>query len=61
MSRGIFIRDSRWSEIREQFSEEEKVELRAAVTGEVICPRGFYIDPLKLTGYVAAKIAEANR
>jgi hypothetical protein len=40
----MFIRDEVWLKIRLRFSEQEKLELRAAVTGEVICPRGFMIE-----------------
>jgi hypothetical protein len=40
----MLIRDTVWTAIREQFSEEEKAELRKAVTGEAICPRGFCVD-----------------
>jgi hypothetical protein len=39
----MLMRDSVWESIREQFSEEEKVELRKAVKGETICPRGFVL------------------
>jgi hypothetical protein len=40
----MLIRDSVWESIREQFSEDDKVELRKHVTGETICPRGFVVD-----------------
>lgn len=40
----MLIRDTTWSEIRECFTEEEKVALRECVAGETICPRGFIIE-----------------
>jgi hypothetical protein len=41
----MLIRDVTWSLIREAFTEAEKVELRQAVTGEAICPKGVMVAP----------------
>jgi hypothetical protein len=57
----MLIQDDRWKVVREQFSEEEKIELRQAVTGETICPRGFYIDETKLNPQLNAKVAKVLR
>ena len=52
----MIITDAIWNRIREHFSEDEKATLRSAVTGEVICPRGFVIDADKLDAGLANKI-----
>jgi hypothetical protein len=44
----MFLRDTTWQAIRDQFSEAEKATMNAAIEGEVICPRGFYLGPSKL-------------
>jgi hypothetical protein len=44
----MLIREKDWNHIRHLFTEEEKAELRAAVTGEVICPAGWTIDRSKV-------------
>jgi hypothetical protein len=42
----MILRNTRWEEIREQFTEEEKSELRKMpILGEVICPPGIAFDP----------------
>jgi phage gp29-like protein len=40
----MLLRERDWEWMRLNFTEEEKQELRAAVTGESICPRGWIID-----------------
>ena len=55
----MFISDKRWEGIRDQFSEEEKAQLRKAVTGETICPRGFSIDETRLDVALEFKILQA--
>jgi len=52
----ILITDRTWERIREQFSEEEKKELRSAFAGEVICPRGITVDESRLAQELAAKL-----
>jgi hypothetical protein len=55
----MLIRDSIWDSIREQFSEEEKVELRKHVTGEAICPRGFCVDAESVPQPLQKKLMDA--
>lgn len=55
----MLIRDTAWSRIREQFSEEEKADLRKTVTGETICPRGFIIDATQLQSELNQKLSLA--
>ena len=57
----MLIQDSVWEKIREQFSEEEKKELRQAVTNECICPPGMFIDLDKLDSDLKTKIVGATR
>lgn len=40
----MIIRSEDWERIRAQFSEPEKAQLRKAVTGETICPRGWCVE-----------------
>jgi hypothetical protein len=44
----MLIREADWNNVRDLFTEPEKEELRAAITGEVICPPGWTIDRAKL-------------
>jgi hypothetical protein len=46
-----------WNSIRENFSEEEKAALNAAIQGEVLCPRGCIVNE-SLAGPVALKVKE---
>lgn len=55
----MLIRDSEWNKIREQFSDEEKSELRKADIGESICPRGTIIEATKLPLALRMKVAAA--
>jgi hypothetical protein len=55
----MLIRDAEWGKIREQFTEEEKLDLRETVTGECICPKGFFIEESDLVPELAAKISAA--
>lgn len=59
--KSMLIRDSVWEKIREQFSEDEKVKLREAITGEAICPKGVILDPDALDKALAAKLSAAMR
>jgi hypothetical protein len=54
----IWIRDTTWNAIREQFTEDEKAVLRANVCGETICPRGLSVDLTGL-GPLAEKLSSA--
>lgn len=44
----MILRYDLWQRIREHFSEEDKAEIRAAISGEAICPRGWVVDTDKL-------------
>jgi hypothetical protein len=52
---------SHWQDIRASFSEDEKTDLRCAITGEAICPRGWVIDQEKLDAGLKQKLVEAVR
>lgn len=49
-----------WETMRENFSEEEKMQINVAICGETICPRGCILDVEKLGPELAAKI-QGNR
>lgn len=55
----MLMRDSVWDAIREQFSEEEKAEMRGHVTGEAICPRGFIVDADGILDPLRQKLLDA--
>jgi hypothetical protein len=55
----VLIRDSIWEKIREQFSEDEKLNLRQAMIGQAICPKGVIIDPDILDVALEFKITAA--
>ena len=57
----MFIRDEIWLKIRLRFSEQEKLELRAAVTGVVICPPGLMIEHGDLDVDLRRKLDTAMR
>lgn len=55
----MIIRDSIWKLIREQFTEEEKLELCAKFIGRVICLAGNAIDVDLLTLSLRIKLRDA--
>lgn len=57
--KSMLVTNSRWENIREQFSEAEKLILRAAIHGVAICPPGVFINPDVLGPELAAKISRA--
>lgn len=57
----ILITDHVWEQIRASFTEDEKVQLRAAFAGEVICPRGITVDDSKLPAELSKKLAKCKR
>lgn len=57
----ILISDAVWNAIRHQFTEAEKSEIRGAICGEVICPKGIVIDRDKLNSSLSARITEEKR
>lgn len=40
----MILRHATWEKIREQFTEEEKADIRIGITGEIICPRGWSVE-----------------
>ena len=50
---------SEWDAIRDQFDNEEKGALNAAISGEAICPRGIIIDVEKLHPELQIKLTNA--
>jgi len=60
----MILRYSTWEKIREQFTEEEKADIRLAITGEIICPRGWSVEVANiaepLRGKFGAAIAETK-
>lgn len=55
----IFLTVERWDVIREQFSEDEKDRINAAIDGETICPRGGTLDEAKLGAELTLKLTAA--
>jgi len=56
----MLVRDPIWDKIRDDFSEEEKTALRAAIKGQVICPAGVVIDTDDLGPELARKLTEKH-
>lgn len=52
----MLVRMNEWEKIRTDFNADEKTSLNAAITGEVICPRGITIDLMKLSNALKAKL-----
>ncbi len=52
----MLIRDEHWEKIRHLFSEPEKEQLRSAITGEVICPRGYTVATASLPQAILDKL-----
>jgi hypothetical protein len=50
---------SDWNKIRDQFTEDEKAVLNAAIQGEVLCPRGCILDENKLGDDMSLKLQDA--
>ena len=61
MRPSILMRMSTWNKMRENFSEEEKDKLNAAIDGETICPRGVTLDPERLGVELERKIVENKK
>jgi len=55
----MLIRESIWEQIRDHFSDREKDELRLAIMGHAICPKGVIIDPTQLDVALEFKITAA--
>lgn len=57
----MFIRDEIWNRIRGQFNEPEKEKLRAAITGQTICPPGCTVDESRIDDELRVKLKMAMR
>jgi hypothetical protein len=55
----MLLRDNVWEAIREQFTEEERVELRKFVTGVSVCPRAFVVDAESIPNPLQSKLTTA--
>lgn len=53
--------DKEWEKIRDQFSDQEKDELRSAISSQVLCPPIVFIDTEKLSEALRTKLAAALR
>lgn len=55
----MLITSTKWDEIRSHFTPGEKALLNAAMTGEVICPRGMTLDEAMLPVELRGKLVGA--
>ena len=55
----MFLKMSDWDKVRDQFTEEEKKVLNAAIQGEVLCPRGCILTENKLGDDMSLKLQDA--
>jgi hypothetical protein len=56
----VIITIAKWATIRDLFSEEEKLALNSAITGETVCPRGIVVDEKRLSLKILGKIAKGS-
>lgn len=59
MSENIRLTPLQWAQIRDRFTEEEKVTIQGAVSGEAICPPITFLDSDMLGGTLANKLKDA--
>jgi hypothetical protein len=52
----MLILNVEWDAIRASFTEEEKVALREAVTGQIVCPASVMIEENRLSPALYAKL-----
>lgn len=57
----MIIRASVWVKVRDSFTEQEKADLRAAKTGDTICPRGAVLDLNMLSPDLKEKLFESHQ
>jgi hypothetical protein len=50
-----------WGRIREQFSDDEKAQLNAAIRGEILCPKGVVLKETKMRPELLEKLKMAIR
>jgi hypothetical protein len=56
----MLIRETTWAKIREQFTEDEKQQLRDASNGQTICPPGTVVDEDRLGAELREKLKRAK-
>lgn len=56
----MLITDATWKKIRDQFTEQEKNELRQQVCGETICPPGMVLKEEGMRPDLWRKISDAK-
>lgn len=60
----LLVTNSAWALIRELFTEAQKVKMREAMTGEMICPPGIMVDadalPKGLADILRSNLKAAN-
>jgi hypothetical protein len=52
----MIIRQSIWEQIRDEFTSDEKAAMSRAFRGEMICPRGFIVNPDALEAALREKL-----
>jgi hypothetical protein len=57
----VIVTAAVWERIRDDFSENEKEQLRGATCGDSICPRGAILDEETLGAELRAKIQRLNK
>lgn len=55
----MLVRDESWNKIRDQFTDDEKQQLRKAASGNIICPPGTVLDEAQVDPTLAHKLSEA--
>jgi hypothetical protein len=54
----MIIRQSIWEQIRDEFTSDEKAAMSRAFRGEMICPRGFILNPEELGAPLKEKLEQ---
>lgn len=54
----MWVSAASWVLVQHCFSAAEKGELRQAITGEMICPARWFVDPDKLGGMLLEKLGK---
>lgn len=54
----LLITEVAWDAIRDDFSEDEKQQLRDAAIGTTVCPRGTFVDEDRLGAEMRAKLKQ---
>lgn len=57
----MIVTEKDWNNVRHLFTEAEKEELRAAMSGTVVCPPGWTINREKLRPALLDKLTGQSR